>query len=110
MIDVSENEVTVVEKLAFKDIYLAKINLSHNSISKIEVNAFENCANITLLDLSYNKIENITKFAFDSTTYATELQLSYNYLTSLIQVCIVNHKPSNYLLMLEFKSAYILHP
>ena len=78
--------VTFIEKLAFKDIYLAVVNLSHNQISKIENGAFENCANITVLDLSYNKIENISRHAFDSATYATELQLSYNYITSLSQV------------------------
>lgn len=78
--------MTVVEKLAFKDLYLAKVNLSHNEISKIEPGAFENCANITSLDLSYNKLENISKYSFDSATYATELQLSYNLFTSLNQV------------------------
>jgi len=75
-----------VEKLAFKDIYLAKVNLSHNEISKIESGAFENCANITLLDLSHNKLENISKYSFDSASYAMELQLSYNLFTSLNQV------------------------
>lgn len=55
-------------------------------ITKIEGGAFENCANILLLDLSYNKLENISKTAFDETTYATEIQLSYNFLTALNQV------------------------
>lgn len=80
--------MTIVEKLAFKDLYLTKINLSHNEISTIEPGAFENCANITSLDLSYNKIQNISKYSFDSTTYATELQLSYNLLTLLNQVSV----------------------
>lgn len=82
----SENFVTVVEKLSFKDLYLTRIDLSRNEISKIEPGAFENCVNITLLDLSHNKLENISKYSFDSATYATELQLSYNQLTSLNQV------------------------
>ncbi|XP_014472147.1 PREDICTED: toll-like receptor 3 [Dinoponera quadriceps] len=90
LLDVSENFVTIVEKLAFKDLYLAKVNLSHNEISKIEPGAFENCANITSLDLSYNKLENISKYSFDSSTYATELQLSYNLFTSLNQVPLHN--------------------
>lgn len=86
LLDVSENSVTIIEKLAFKDLFLAKVNLSHNLISKIEGGAFENCANITVLDLSYNKLDNISKYAWDSATYATELQLSYNLLTALNQV------------------------
>ncbi|XP_017761511.1 PREDICTED: toll-like receptor Tollo [Eufriesea mexicana] len=90
LLDVSENFVTVVEKLSFKDLYLAKINLSHNEISKIEPGAFENCVNITILDLSHNKLENISKYSFDSTTYAMELQLSYNQFTSLNQVPLHN--------------------
>lgn len=75
-----------MEKLAFKDLYLARVNLSHNEITKIEAGAFENCVNITSLDLSYNKLENISKYSFDSTSYAMDLQLSYNLLTSLNQV------------------------
>ncbi|XP_076653280.1 insulin like growth factor binding protein acid labile subunit convoluted [Halictus rubicundus] len=90
VLDVSENFVTVIEKLSFKDLYLAKINLSHNEISKIEPGAFENCVNMTVLDLSHNKLENISKFSFDSTSYATDLQLSYNQLTSLNQVPLHN--------------------
>lgn len=86
LLDVSENLVTIVEKLAFKDLYLATVNLSHNVIEKIEAGAFENCANITILDLSHNKLDNISKYAFDSNTYATELRLSYNMLTALNQV------------------------
>lgn len=84
----SENFVTVIEKLSFKDLYLTKINLSHNEISKIEPGAFENCVNMTMLDLSHNKLENISRYSFDSSTYATELQLSYNQFTALNQVSL----------------------
>lgn len=86
IIDVSANNVTEIQKQAFKDIYLANINLSRNAISKIEVGAFENCANITLLDLSYNQIEIIPKKTFDETTYATELILSHNIIREMNQV------------------------
>ena len=86
LIDVSENQVTEVQKLAFKDLYLVRINLSHNAIERIESGAFENCANVTLLDISHNKIDSIPRTAFDSNTYATELDLSYNLLTDLSQV------------------------
>ncbi|CAL7941377.1 unnamed protein product [Xylocopa violacea] len=90
LLDVSENFVTVIEKLSFKDLYLAKVNLSHNEISKIEPGAFENCVNMTVLDLSYNKLENISRYSFDSNTYATVLQLSYNQFTALNQVPLHN--------------------
>ncbi|KAJ1526791.1 hypothetical protein ONE63_008362 [Megalurothrips usitatus] len=90
VIDVSENQVTDIQKLSFKDLYLVRINLSHNAIETIEPGAFENCANVTVLDLSHNKIGNIPRTAFDANTYATELQLSYNLLTDLAQVPLHN--------------------
>ncbi|PSN36791.1 hypothetical protein C0J52_24097, partial [Blattella germanica] len=90
VIDVSGNQVTEIQKLAFKDLYLVTINLSHNAIEKIESGSFENCANITLLNLSHNKLKKIPQSAFDATTYATELDLSYNELTDLSQVPLHN--------------------
>lgn len=82
----AENNITEIQKQSFKDLYLAVINISHNAISNIESEAFENCANITLLDLSHNLITEIPRFTFDTTTYAYEMQLSYNFLTDLSQV------------------------
>lgn len=90
LIDVSENQVTDIQKLSFKDLYLVRVNLSHNAIDTIEAGAFENCANMTVLDMSHNKITNIPRSAFDANTYATELQLSYNLLTDLAQVPLHN--------------------
>lgn len=55
-------------------------------IAKFESNAFENCANITVLDLRYNQITSIPRRTFDENTYATELALSYNMLEDLSQV------------------------
>ncbi|XP_014218318.1 toll-like receptor Tollo [Copidosoma floridanum] len=89
-IDVSENQVTIVEKEAFKGLFSAVVNLSHNVITKIESSAFENCANIVILDLSHNRIEDISQTAFDSASYATTLQLSFNFLTSLNQIPLYN--------------------
>ena len=85
-INLAENNITIIEKLSFKDLYLVNINLSRNSIEKIEVGAFENCNNITTLDLSHNQITEIPKKAFDEFSYAMEFLLSFNKLTSLNQV------------------------
>ncbi|BES97939.1 LRR_TYP [Nesidiocoris tenuis] len=89
-IDVSDNYVQEIQNLAFKDLYLVHINLSHNAISKIEPGAFENCVNITVLDLSYNKISEFGPRVFDEVSFATELQLSYNNLTDLSKVPLAN--------------------
>ncbi|XP_026815822.1 chaoptin-like [Rhopalosiphum maidis] len=90
IIDVSENQITKIEKLSFKNLYLVRINLSKNNISEIDSGAFENCANITMLDMSYNSISNIPSTAFDNNTYATVWQLSYNNLTDMSQVPVTN--------------------
>lgn len=82
----SENQIKKIEKLSFKNLYLVHINLSKNNISEIDSGAFENCANITMLDMSYNLISNIPSTAFDNNTYATVWQLSYNNLTEMSQV------------------------
>ena len=85
-IDVAENSITSIEKGAFKDIYLAKVNVSYNQLETIEAGSFVNCANLTLLDLAHNKITRISKTAFDSTTYPFELRLEFNQLTNLSHV------------------------
>lgn len=84
----AENNITIVEKHSFKDIYQSTINISHNSLEKIESFAFENCVNITILDLSFNRLTNFSRNSFDLTTFATEFQVSYNFLTNLAQVII----------------------
>lgn len=88
IIDLAENNITEVQKQAFKDMYLTHINMSHNAIEKFENNAFENCVNMTMLDLSHNRIVDFPKFTFDDLSYATEWQLSYNGLTNLSSVSV----------------------
>lgn len=54
----------------------------------IENGAFENCANISVLDFSHNSIATFARKVFDETTYAAELRLSYNKLTTLNEVSV----------------------
>lgn len=86
MIDVSKNEITEIEKEAFKDIYLAEVDLSKNKISKIAAGAFINCNNLTRLDFTHNQIEQFNKFSFDENTYALSFQLSHNLLKDMSKV------------------------
>ena len=85
-IDVSDNQITRIEKAAFKDIYLARVNISYNQLELVEAGAFVNCANLTFLDFSHNKLTGFPRTAFDATTYPFELRLEYNQLTNLSQV------------------------
>lgn len=86
ILDLAENNITIIEKNSFKDIYQASINISHNNLETIQPKAFENCVNITVLDLSFNRLTNFSKNVFDETTFATVFQLSHNFLTNLAHV------------------------
>jgi Leucine-rich repeat (LRR) protein len=90
LINLAENNITVVESQAFTDLYLAVVNISHNALSSIEPGAFQNCNNMTVLDLSYNNLVNISRSAFDENSYASELQVSYNKFSDFGQVSTLN--------------------
>ena len=48
-IDLAENQISEVQREAFKNIYLTRINMSHNYIEEMAENAFRNCENMTVL-------------------------------------------------------------
>ena len=48
-IDLAENQISEVQREAFKNIYLTRINMSHNYIEEMAENAFRNCENMTFL-------------------------------------------------------------
>ena len=47
-IDVSDNQISIVEKDVFKELYLATVNMSHNHIETIPADTFIQCDNLTL--------------------------------------------------------------
>mgnify|MGYP001184642024 FL=1 len=85
-IDLAENQISEVQRESFKNIYLTKVNLSHNFIEEMADNAFRNCENMTVLDLSHNYIYGIYPQVFGDNSYTTEMRLEYNYLTSMLGV------------------------
>ncbi|CAG7828903.1 unnamed protein product [Allacma fusca] len=97
VINVAENEITVVKGGAFRDLSYVFINMSHNAISVIEKDAFVNCINITILDMSHNRLENITRGAFDGFTYPTEWRLEYNLLKNAGDIPLKNMTGIKYL-------------
>ncbi|ODN04661.1 Insulin-like growth factor-binding protein complex acid labile subunit [Orchesella cincta] len=74
----SENEITKIKQGAFQELAYCVVNMSHNQISMIEKQSFENCVNMTVLDMSHNLIDNFTKAAFDENSYPNEWRLEYN--------------------------------
>ena len=85
-IDLAENKIAEVQREAFKNIYLTKINMSHNFIEEMADNTFRNCENMTVLDLSHNYIYGILPTVFGDNSYTTELRLEHNYLTTMAGV------------------------
>ena len=63
-IDLAENQISEVQREAFKNIYLTRINMSHNFIEEMADNAFRNCENMTVLDLSHNYIYGLLPTVF----------------------------------------------
>lgn len=90
LIDLAENNITEIQKQSFTELYLTHINISYNSLSKIEVKSFINCNNMTVLDLSHNLLESIPRLAFDENSYASTFDVSYNRFTNMSQIPLQN--------------------
>lgn len=90
VIDLAENNITEIQKQSFTELFLTGINISYNSLSKIEPRSFVSCNNITFLDLSHNLLENIPKLAFDENSYASAFDVSYNRFTNMSQLPLQN--------------------
>ncbi|KAF4522691.1 hypothetical protein B566_EDAN012708 [Ephemera danica] len=89
-LDVSENRITEIQRRAFTDLYLVVVNVSHNALSSIEVGAFENCANMSVLDFSHNALTKIPKNAFDTISYASNFLLEYNSIADFATIPLQN--------------------
>ncbi|XP_059473755.1 chondroadherin-like protein [Neocloeon triangulifer] len=89
-LDVAENQITEIQKRAFVELYLVTVNVSHNQVSSIEAGAFENCANMTVLDLSHNLLTSIAKKAFDSVSYAATFLLQHNQIDNFATIPLAN--------------------
>ena len=91
-IDVAENQITEIQREAFKNLYLTKVNVSHNLIEVIGEGVFRNAENMTMLDMSHNSLVDIVPTAFDENSYATKWILTHNNLTSMSQVPMATMK------------------
>ena len=60
-IDLAENQISEVQREAFKNIYLTRINMSHNYIEEMAENAFRNCENMTVLGKTLNQCYQLSK-------------------------------------------------
>ncbi len=77
-IDLSRNSITKLDRDVFtSELIATRLDLSENLIETIERNLFRNCY-LTVLNLSYNKIDSIEDESFEELSNLINLDLSYN--------------------------------
>lgn len=83
-IDLSFNSINKINDEALTECQLTEqIDLSHNKLTTIETNVFKRCLKLQILDLSFNVIEKIAAESFGKLTGLERLNLSHNNLSSI---------------------------
>lgn len=78
LINLSNNQISCINKKAFSGKYLNSLILSHNNIKSLDKEVFTNMHNIcSYLDLSYNSIEELDESLFEG-LLLDKLDLSHN--------------------------------
>lgn len=77
-LDLSANQIELIEYGAFRNLSLTKVNLSKNKLKELEVGTFGELLNLEYLDLSSNQISFIKNGAFDEVPKLRNLNLSKN--------------------------------
>jgi hypothetical protein len=78
-INLSHNSLTKLDQNSFKALKnLKTINLSHNSITEILPSAFKNLKNVETIDLSHNQINRICKKSLVKLPKLNKIDLSHN--------------------------------
>ncbi|CAG9862887.1 unnamed protein product [Phyllotreta striolata] len=77
-LDLSYNNLTVVESKVFDQLSIGYLNLKGNGIKALNSHSFSNLHNITELDLSDMKIETIANSCFYNLSIVREINLSNN--------------------------------
>uniref|UniRef100_A0A1A9UF73 LRRNT domain-containing protein n=1 Tax=Glossina austeni TaxID=7395 RepID=A0A1A9UF73_GLOAU len=84
VLDLSRN---IIETLGSKNfeyqIEMRTLNLSHNSVSSLQKDAFRGLSNLLVLDLSFNRIEVVHPSAMADLTSLIEMDLTNNNVVSL---------------------------
>jgi len=81
---ITHNNLSAIKQNCFQENRdLTVLDLSHNVIDEIEVGMFTGLSSLVVLDLSANKINQIQEDSFRDLTSITTLDLSHNYLKQL---------------------------
>lgn len=89
-IDLSYSGYASLESMTLKLSHLQRINASHNELSEIPRQIFENNNEISVIDFSYNKLKRIESNTFDAAIKLTNLNLSHNDIRFIDESAFVN--------------------
>lgn len=92
-LDISYSGYTKLRNFQVKNVYLMKINVSHNEISHIShfpLPLFIKTPNLKELDFSFNKIDIIQKYDFEGALLLTTIYLSHNKIRKIANEAFVN--------------------
>lgn len=84
ILDASSLGLRILQNEVFNvDLYLTKLNVSHNDITEVSSNLFVNAKKLLEVDISFNKITQIDPQAFAGNLPIQSLNLSHNNITHL---------------------------
>jgi hypothetical protein len=93
-IDLSHNLIdtlTDIKIINSKDFEsLAHINISHNTLTKLDPSTFKGFKNLKLINLSHNRIETVVSFTFKNLESLESIDLSYNRIDRIGENALVN--------------------
>lgn len=80
---ISENPITTVRTGVFNNLNVKELDLSHNFISVIDDEAFDNITALEIVKLSYNAIKELSPNWFQNSLNVYKLSIIYNELTKI---------------------------
>lgn len=83
MINLKQNRLQKINHSIFNGLQISILNLGHNAIKEIDVDAFDNMEKLLFIDLSFNDIEDIPVGWFENTTNLFLIHLGNNRIKKL---------------------------
>lgn len=83
LLKISNNPITTLKTGVFNSLKVKELDLSHNFISIIEDEVFDNITSLEIVKLSYNAIKNLSPNWFQNSPNVYKLSIIYNELITI---------------------------
>lgn len=83
LLKISNNPITTLKSGVFNNLKVKELDLSHNFISVIEDEVFDNITSLEIVKLSYNAIKRVSPNWFQNSPNVYKLSIIYNELTTI---------------------------